>query len=400
MKKVGLLIPNLSSGGAEAVVSRLSKILKETYDIYIILFDSQNICYEFSGNLIDMNINVKGTSIIKKLPLTLKRILKLRKIKKEENFDAVISFLDNANIVNVLSKTRTCKSILSIRNYIKIEMSKSFLGKIINFCIKVLYNRADYIITVSKLIEQSMNKDYQIKCSKLSTIYNPYNVDEICEKSIELIEDQYKDFFKSKKIFITVGRQSHQKGYWHLLKAFFLVKKNIPDAKLIIIGKDFLDGKVKKLAEKLNIKDDILFITYHNNPFKFIANSQVYIMTSLFEGFPNALVEAMICRCPVIATDCKSGPREILYHELDLNKSISNIETAEYGILVPAFNNNENWNSNDFEKGDMILSSAMFELMENMELRNNYTDKAFERAKKFNYEICNSKYMEVIEFVE
>ena len=155
----------------------------------------------------------------------------------------------------------------------------------------------------------------------------------------------------------------------------------------------------KKVINDLGIENSVLLTGFQKNPFKFIKKSQVYIMTSLFEGFPNALVEAMACGCPVISTDCKSGPKEILLENFNFNNTTEDILFGDYGILVPVFKEGENWDSGTFETEEYLLSEAMISLLRDKEKLKYYSRKSIERAKTFNYERCFKKYKSLIEEV-
>jgi len=396
MKKIGLLLPGFNYGGAERVVSRLTHILSEKYKIYLILFEDTYIEYDYLGDLVNLNVKAKNGSFFK-LFLALKRTVRLRKVKKNLRLDYVISFLDSPNIVNILSKTRDCKTGISIRNYSKIENRGSILSTISNMCIKHLYNKADVIIPVSKVIAESMVKDYGIQQYKLKVIYNPYDIVQIQQLAMEEIEPQYKDFINKETTFITVGRHMYQKGFWHLIKAFKLVHDKIKEAKLVIVGKDYQNGKCQKLIDDLQLNESVLLVGQHSNPFKFIKASAVYVLTSLFEGFPNSMVEAMACGCPVIAADCKSGPREILYKNPEIGAVCKGIEKADYGVLVNPLDPQEDWDCSTLHETEIVLADAMLNLIDDVELRRIYSLKAFQRAKDYNYEICKKEYSDIID---
>lgn len=398
-KKVGLLISSLNGGGAERVVSRLSTILNSEYDIYLLLFDTKNIKYDYKGKIIDIKAPANSKGLLSKIKLLMQRTYRTKAIKKTENLDIVISFLDSPNIVNILSKNKGCKVAISIRNYTDIGKKPSRILKLANFFMKRLYKKADLVIPVSKEISKMLFEKYFISKSKLKVIYNPYDIIDIERLANEDIEDKYENFMRSEKIFISVGRQVYQKGYLHLVKAFKLVLEKEPDAKLIIIGSGNNDVKLMKLINDLGIENRVLLTGFQKNPFKFIKKSQVYIMTSLFEGFPNALVEAMACGCPVISTDCKSGPKEILLENFNFNNTTEDILFGDYGILVPVFKEGENWDSGTFETEEYLLSEAMISLLRDKEKLKYYSRKSIERAKTFNYERCFKKYKSLIEEV-
>ncbi|MFL0492899.1 glycosyltransferase [Bacillus sp. 179-I 2A5 NHS] len=395
-KNVGLLISNLNAGGAERVVSRLSTILKEDYNIYVILFDASSVNYEYSGRLIDMNVGANKGNAFSKISLLLNRVRILRKIKKEKKLDLVISFLDSPNLVNILSKNNGCKTIVSVRNFLGKEKQTSRIAKISNIIMKHMYKQSDGVISVSKQITEFLIESYRVNKEKITTIYNPFDVKMIEKLSLEPIEEEYSDFMSSDKIFVSVGRQSYQKGFWHLLKAFKLVHDKDSEARLLIVGRDE-DNSVENMITSLGLKESVLLTGYNQNPFKFIRNSKIYVLSSLFEGFPNALVEAMACGCPVIAADCKSGPREILISEPDLISNINEVTYADYGVLIPELESKENWDSSFYDKGDRILAMAMLDLINNQDKVNYYAEKSLHRSQDFTYARCRSEFNSFID---
>jgi glycosyltransferase involved in cell wall biosynthesis len=365
--------------------------------IYILLFDAKNIKYDYKGRVIDIKTPANSKGLLSKIKLLMQRTHRTRAIKKTENLDIVISFLDSPNIVNILSKNKGCKVAISIRNYTDFEKRSSRTLKLANFLMKRLYRKADVVIPVSIEISKMLFEKYSISKSKLKVIYNPYDIMDIGRLANENIEDKYENFMHSEKTFISVGRQVYQKGFWHLAKAFKLVLENEPDARLIIIGSGNNDVKLLKLINDLGIENSVLLTGFQKNPFKFIKKSQVYVMTSLFEGFPNILVEAMACGCPVISTDCKSGPREILLENFNYNNTTEDIIYGDYGILVPVFKEGENWDSNTIEAEEIILAKAMIDLLRDKGKLKYYSEKSIDRAKVFNYEKCLNEYKTIIE---
>jgi len=146
----------------------------------------------------------------------------------------------------------------------------------------------------------------------------------------------------------------------------------------------------------LGNSNSVLITGYQENPFKFISRSDVYVLSSLFEGFPNAMVEAMACGCPVIATDCKSGPKEILYENANLDNISTSIEKADYGLLVPPLDSKENWDSSMTHNTEEILANAMLMYINDKKLCESYALKAAARSKVFSYERCKREFEGVI----
>lgn len=395
MKKVGLLIPSLNNGGAERVVSRLTKILENTYDIYLIVYEDTYMYYDYCGKLVNMNIKSEKNKV-KKLLLPLRRTNKLRKLKKDLKLDVVISFMESPNIVNILSRVKKCKTIVSVRNYNQKEKKISLEAKALVEIMKVLYKYCDAIIPVSKLIAKSLVEDYSVDRKKIKCIYNPYDIDSIEFEKNEQVEEDIYNFCKDKNVIMSVGRNMYQKGFWHLIKAFKLAYENDTSLRLLIVGRNELEEKSTRLIDDLDLRDVVKFIGYTKNPFKYIKMAKVYVLTSLFEGFPNSLVEAMACEKAVIATDCKSGPREILDKECDFFYEIDTIKHTSYGVLIPPMDEEEDWEYSHYTKSEKILAEAIIEMIINVELNYKYSKLAKKRALEFNYDNCRKAYCDII----
>jgi glycosyltransferase involved in cell wall biosynthesis len=113
-------------------------------------------------------------------------------------------------------------------------------------------------------------------------------------------------------IIVNVGRLTEQKNQRELIAAVSELKKDNVNCRLVIIGEGELRDYLLNLAAALKVEKDVLLLGFQENPFKYVARSAVFVLSSLFEGFPNALAEAMAAGCPVVASDCITGPREIL----------------------------------------------------------------------------------------
>lgn len=378
------MIPQLRHGGAERVVSNLSFLLNKDYNIKIIVFDSTNITYDIGCEVISLNQPPElSNNLFRKVKNSVKRILKYNKFKKDNNIDITYSFGDTANIINVLS-TGNDKKIISIRGYKRIRTGKTILDKILYRPMSIMICKlSDRIISVSEEISEKISSEYKINKDKIHTIYNGYNVEKIRTQMQEKLTSSENILFLD-EVIITAGTFRYEKGYWHLLKAFSLVLKEYPDVKLGILGTDHQNYKEKvvELVKKMGIDGSVIFLGYKKNPYKYFDKSQLYVLSSVFEGFPNTLVEAMACGLPVVAMDCKSGPKEILSGTF---KKSNKVETKEYGILSPLSNVKENFSENVIEEDDKMLAEAII-LGLNKETKNFYSKKSLIRANTFNYE--------------
>ena len=389
---VAFLIHSLSTGGAERIMSYLTQKYP-TENKYLIVFHRSSQEYDFGGEIIDLNIQ-PASGIFGKIRNYYKRISALKRIKRELNINKTISMLDSPNIVNILSRQND-KVIISLRNH-KSEEYRGIKKTIYRIIIKYMYNYADKIIAISKGVKEDAIKNYSLKEEKIEVIYNPIDMELINRLKCEKLEEEYEKIFRENKIIINSGRLTHQKGQWHLIKVFNKILKENKNTKLMILGKGELENDLKYMAEELGIQDSIIFMGYQSNPFKYIAKSEMFILTSLFEGFGNVILEAMACNTPIISTDCKSGPREILSPETERVGEINKYECGEYGILVPVFENQ--FNKNELEKlssKEEELYEAINEMLNNSNIRNKYKNKISKRVKDFDLFTIVNRWSEI-----
>ena len=397
MKKIGLLISAMNSGGAERVVSHLTRILGEKYEVHLILFEDTYMEYECAGTLHILNVPAKAGGIFSKLGLLRKRISGLKKLIRQLELSCVISFLDSPNFVNLLAGVRGCKRIISIRNYSQVENSQTTLGKLTDMGMKLLYRRADKVVTVSRLLERDFAAIYGVPAQRIATIYNPYDFEDMRQKGAVALPEDAQAFFESGFVFANVGRMVYQKGLWHLLKAFAMVHKKQPEAKLVLIGEDWTDGKLPALLEQLQLQEHVLLTGRVRNPYQYLQRAGCYVLSSLFEGFPNALVEAMACGLPVIAADCPSGPREILYREPDLSQNATAVTEADFGLLIPLGEPEEDWSPDTVTDSQRHMAEAMERMLTDDVLRQQLAQKALQRSHTFDYAGALEAFSKVIE---
>lgn len=325
--KILFLIPTLSTGGGERVVSELSLHLPESIEKVIVLFKKE-ISYPYKGRVISLDVFIGGNLLLKIFNY-FSGLLKFKRIVSSEKPDYVISFGHPANIINILSGA---KSIVRVDNFYS-SSCHGFGGNIYKFLIKILFNRAHMIIDVSKESAQDLIENFNVRREKIKVIYNPLNIREIEKLAEEPLGENYQEIFKN-PVIINMGRLNYQKGQRYLIEAFREIKDRIKDAKLVILGNGELEKSLRDLSEKMGIGNDVYFLGWQENPFKFLSKSKLFILSSLWEGLPYVLMEAMACGLPIISFDCKSGPREILAPDTDFSYQTKNIEYAKYGILL------------------------------------------------------------------
>ncbi len=241
---------------------------------------------------------------------------------------------------------------------------------------------------------------------KIITIYNPLDLTEINSKVREPLEHCEKIF--NYPVIITSGRLTKQKAQWYLLRIFKELKRSYPELKLVILGDGELKNYLVTLSKELELKTfvgdknttsdtfDVYFLGFQKNPFKFIARSKLFVFPSLWEGFGNVLVEAMACGVPVVSSDCRSGPREILAPDTDFEYQTEKPEFAKYGVLMPVFKLKFKKANEPLDEIEKMWVEVISEFLQKENLRQEYAHKAKERATDFDIEKIIEEYRKVL----
>lgn len=393
MKNISFIIAGLKFGGAERAVSNLSLSLSKLgYNIFLIVFDSSNFAYKYGGKLLVINSSVSNIPIFKVINF-IKRYKSIKYYKKKYKIDISISFLDGPNILNGLSKINE-KVIFSIRNF-PFRKEISFFVNLNRFLLKLLYNKADLIVCVSDYIRKHLIHRLNININKIITVNNFIDIDKIQLCFNEVLENKYRSIF-DEKVIITVGRFNKHKGHLHLIKAFKRVVEFDNNVKLVIIGEGVLHDSYLSLIDKLKLERNVFLLGFQENPYKYINNSQIFVLSSITEGFPNVLIEAMGTKIAVISTDCLTGPREILAPGTESNHNLDSIEYAKYGILVPVSTKFSFKETDVLNKDEELLAEAIIHLLKSDIKREHYKEKAKIRAKDFDKDILINRWIEIL----
>lgn len=410
-KNVLFLIYRLYGGGAERVVSNLSIALSDKYNIKIAIYDIEEKKYPYEGELIRIKLpfskNPVHNNSIQRTIRFFMLIMKLRKVKRDNKIEIAISFGEQANIINVLSKKKE-RIYLSMRTTLSKEMQNRPKKRVLTGLIKRLYNRAEAIVVPSALAASDLERSFDVRKNKLEIIHNYVDSVAINKLSDEPISDTDLSHLFRKKILLNVGRITPAKGQWLLLHLFKKLKERHPETRLVIIGEGESERHFKtklinyavkldlKLydytaADKFSLDHDVFLLGFDSNPFKYMKQSKLLVFSSTFEGFPNTIIEAMQSGLPVIAADCQSGPREIIAPDTDPSKHTSITEFHSSGILAPSLPSS----SIDDPINDSIIiewEKAIITLLGNEELRNKYIRSGIERATAFEKQIILKKW--------
>ncbi len=187
--------------------------------------------------------------------------------------------------------------------------------------LRLAYKKADLIISPSKGLISDLTEFMKAEESKIELIYNPTVTEDIYQKAEQKTNHPWFEQ-KSFPIILGAGRLKPQKDFITLIKAFARVKQDFQDAKLVILGEGGQRQELENLVTQLGLKADVDLIGFQKNPYAFIAKADVFVLSSIYEGLPNILIEALALKKKIVATNCPSGPAEIL-------------KFGEYGSLLP-----------------------------------------------------------------
>ncbi|MBX2870317.1 MAG: glycosyltransferase, partial [Acidiferrobacterales bacterium] len=313
-KKVALFLPNLDGGGAERTMLSLAKgIAERGYDVDLVLAQAEGPYLKMvpdTVRLVDL-----GEGVLAKRLKTIKRLPALFRYLRREKPGVLLSALTEANVVALCAKTlaRCPERVIVVeQNTLSQKVTKHSTGllKWYPAFARFTYGRAYRVVGVSEGVVADLVDNIGISGKNTMVINNPGITPQTRENASQPLEHPW---FQPGEppVILSVGRLHVQKDYETLLRAFHQVRKQ-REARLLILGDGELRDSLENLCSSLGISDDVGLPGFVDNPQAFMAHAAVYALSSRWEGLPTVLVEALYCGPPLVATDCPSGPREIL----------------------------------------------------------------------------------------
>lgn len=376
--KVTFLINSLGEGGAQRAIATLAKqLLKEGKKVTILSL-ANNDFYELPS---EVKVVYFTNSVKDSMLLIPYYAWKLKRYVKKHHISNVQSYLFRANYVNLFSRLLGAKHRIQVANRSVVSrfFNEGFSGKINIFLIKRLYPKADLIIHQSERMKLDFHTHFNSNNPE-QVIYNSFDVEAILSQAHQKVEGF--SFDSNKRYLVIVGRLIALKRFQDVIRA---MKHLTLDVELLILGDGKEQESLELLAKTLGLEKRVHFLGQVKNPFAYIKRSDIFISSSSVEGFPNVLVEAMLCKTVVISSDCISGPREIMAPSTDSSKQLlDGIEVADYGLLYPVGSVED-------------LNRAIQQLLEDTEQRRRLIAQAFERAQMFSVENIKSQYKKLFD---
>ncbi|MEW6428589.1 MAG: glycosyltransferase [Thermodesulfobacteriota bacterium] len=383
-----ILIGSLETGGAQRVaIWLLEEHLRAGLDCRLIAVDcTMDMVSAGSPEAVGRHIHCLGglqvtaPTLAKWLsaPLAWLRLqillLRLRPVR-------LISFMERANILSLLTVVPV-RRVLSVRSHPDLIAGKA-AGKRIGIALayRFLLRRAHRLVFNSAEAAQAFRRRYPVGEGITRIIANPLNDAALFGGGASPPARQED----GAATIVAVGRLKPEKGHWQLLRAFADVRRRLPDLNptLVILGDGPLRRPLQELAEALGIGPSLRLPGFTPTPAQWLQQADIFVLPSIWEGFPNALLEAMAMGCAVVAADCRSGPREILAPDTDPEVKTATVETTRFGMLTPPLTLEALPAAAPLTAGERGLAEAMARLLRDDDLRRRLRNGAAERATRY-----------------
>lgn len=326
--QVACFIPDLTDGGAQrAVVKLVGGLCERGLSVDLVLVNEEGVhlrSVDARARLVVLDGNRVATAIT---PLA-------RYMKRTRPL-AFVSFLTHANVAAVAARALArveLRLALVEQNTVSAYRSDLRRDRWLPALVRRTYPRAEAVVGVSSGVARDLISHQRVPAHKVSVIHNPV-VDAALADAAGAPVDHEWFADDSAPVFIASGRLTPQKDFPTLLEAFRLLRSKVP-ARLIVLGEGEERARLEALCAAMNLSGDVDLHGFVENPYAYMSRADAFVLSSRWEGLPTVLIEALACGCPVVATDCPSGPREILqggkYGELvEVGDSVALCEAME-----------------------------------------------------------------------
>lgn len=299
-KKLFFIIPSIAGGGAERVfVNLVNGIDKSLFDVTLIYLSDKGKAYEVTNKVCIINLKVKR---VRNAPF------KIIKLVRKEKPDLIISTLGHLNMMLLILKNFFPKKTKLIIRQTNIKSLSKSGSKIIQKKLDKFYSNADRIICQSESMKDDFIKFTNIE-KNVVKIYNPIDIDSVLKKAKEVIDF---DFPSDQKNIFFAGRLNAVKRIPLIIDAFKKFHKKNSQSTLYILGEGEDKKQLENYIEKNNLFDSVKLLGFQENPYKWIANADLFLMASKHEGMPNVLLEALALGVPTLILKHPGGTEEIM----------------------------------------------------------------------------------------
>jgi glycosyltransferase involved in cell wall biosynthesis len=321
-RKIAVFLPSLAGGGAERVMLNLaSGFSRRGVPVDLLLAASEG------PYLKDVPADVRIVDLA--AGRVRSSILPLIRYLRHEKPAVLLSAIDHSNCAAVIARDLAGSATrVAITLHITPSADTTQRPRYHQFLarnlIRYSHARADNIIAVSAGVADDYAREYVTPAAKIQVIFNPVISPSLFAKA-RLSFDHPWFIAEQPPVIVAVGRLSEQKDFTNLIEAFALVRATGQSCRLMILGEGEQRLALETIVRQRGLQDDVALPGFVDNPFQYLSNARLFVLSSRWEGLPTVLIEAMAFSTPVISTNCRSGPIEIL-------------ENGRFGSLVPIEN--------------------------------------------------------------
>lgn len=307
-KRLAIFIPSMRLGGAERSMIKLAQgLIAKKFEVDLILAQKEGEYLSEIPKLVRV-FDLKAKRVLWSLPALINYL------RRERPF-ALLSVMDYANIISLMARRLSGVStriVVSERNTVSqvAQNASSWRQRLMPYFIKRFYPWADRIVAVSKGVATDLIKQFNFSLRHIQVIYNPIITSEMKKLAKSPLNHPWFEEDQP-PVLLALGRLCPQKDFPTLIKAFAQFKQS-KQARLLILGEGPDRSSLEKLILQYGLENDIDLPGFVQNPYPYMTRASLFILSSRWEGLPGVLIEALFCGPPIIATDCLSGPREIL----------------------------------------------------------------------------------------
>lgn len=247
--------------------------------------------------------------------------------------DTILSTMGHLNIALIaLRPFMPGKIRLLVREASIVTESLKGQVRLWRFLYKTFYQRADLVICQSVAMMEDLQQNFSIDPAKMVQIYNPVDMDRIRHKADETA-NPFDDSIGPN--LVAIGRLSQVKGFDRLIESFPLLLQTKPHAQLWFLGQGEIEQELKQLRDRLGLQEQIHFVGFQKNPYAWMRNADLFVLSSYFEGLPNVLLEAIALECPVLAVEHPGGTREIMKLTEQQDRLLPRLEWKDEWFVRP-----------------------------------------------------------------
>lgn len=323
---IAFIINSLEGGGAERVMCKLLTIMQADFSrsgvrVHLIILDELPEQQQVPPYVNKITLDSRGS--------LYKGYDALKTVLAEIRPAICVSFLTRANMLNIsLARKSVHQAVISERVNTSRHFSGGLKDIISKALVRVSYPFADLVIAVSDGVRADLIRNYGVRAGRIQTVYNPYDITEMSAQAAEAVTDLPRQPY-----IIGTGRLVRNKNFNLLLQA---VAASSIKHDIVILGQGEERSALISRAQSLGLGERLHLPGYRANPYPFIKHADFFVSTSNAEGFPNAIAEAMCLGKPVVATNCESGPAEILTGEYPY--SVKGFRAEAYGCICEVNN--------------------------------------------------------------